>query len=916
MAALGLVFMACSPTAEFPPTPRQELAAVQLAQGATLDPPVWEQGAPMNQYRKAHTATLLQDGKVLVAGGQGTLTPRAEVYDPATRGWLQTGALSEELSEHTATLLLDGRVLVAGGATSSGASARTELYDPATGLWSQAGSLLQARYRHAAALLPDGKVLIVGGEVPNASDAHCEVYDPVTQTSSEVGPLNQGRHYPTATRLLNGKVLIVGGLRTSSEVYDPASRAFYLTRPNLDLRYLQTATLLPNGKVLVAGGDVDGNSLGNELYDPDTNTWSEAGLLTVPRYQAAAALLPNGTVIITGGGASTSEVYDPATHSWIPGARLFYERSQHTATSLNSGQVLVSGGDIGHRIVELFIPRPLQTFFESGPAIPSNQALATFTFRANEPGASFACSLDGAAFSPCASPWTTPSLTEGLHTVRVQARDAAGNMETPPASTFWVTDLTPPETRLLTGPPPASTRVTTATWTFDSNDAGAGFECSLDGAAFSPCTSPVSHLALEDGPHTFQLRARDAAGNVDATPETRSWTVDTTRPTTGFGSTPPSRSNQVTATFAFSANESGPGFVCSLDEAAFNPCTSPWTTPSLTEGAHTLRIQARDAAGNVETPPASYSWVIDLTPPETQLLTGTPPESTRVTTATWTFGSNDAGAGFECSLDGAAFSPCTSPVSHLALAEGLRTFQVRARDAAGNVDATPETRSWIVDTTRPELRFVSTPGPATRQRIPSFSFSSEESPVTFECSLDGAPFAECPEVFASQDDGDHQLVVRARDAAGNPSLPVQHSWTVDTVPPETPALLEPASGQELFTAKPLFSGTAESGTTVTLLVDGVEAGSVQADARGVWKGGGGSALSWGEHRVSVMATDKAGNSSPLLPEVPFSISQRGNYRLGCSASPTSWQGSRPWALLLLGLLRRRDMTRRGSLSRT
>ena len=289
-----------------------------------------------------------------------------------------------------------------------------------------------------------------------------------------------------------------------------------------------------------------------------------------------------------------------------------------------------------------------------------------------------------------------------------------------------------------------------------------------------------------------------------------------------------------------------------------------------------------------------------------------PANPTHVDTASFIFSANWTDLHSLCSLDEAAFQPCTSPFATQPLTEGLHTFRVQARDVMGNVEASPVTYSWRVDKTPPETSFALTPEPETRLRSPSFSFSSNEPRATFECSLDEAPFTECPGFFPPLDDGKHQLAVRARDEASNVDPEAaHHAWTVDTVAPREPSLQEPAHGQELLTARPLFSGTAEPGTTVTLLVDGIEAGSVQADARGVWRSQPEAPLPWGAHRVSASATDRAGNVSPLLPEVPFLTSRRGAYRLGCSAAPSSWQGSWPWALLVLGLLRPRSRPVRG-----
>ncbi|WP_224241592.1 LamG-like jellyroll fold domain-containing protein [Hyalangium gracile] len=284
-----------------------------------------------------------------------------------------------------------------------------------------------------------------------------------------------------------------------------------------------------------------------------------------------------------------------------------------------------------------------------------------------------------------------------------------------------------------------------------------------------------------------------------------------------------------------------------------------------------------------------------------------PANPTNEDSAPFVFSANGTGLRYLCSLDEATFQPCTSPFIPQSLPEGSHTFRVQARDSVGNVESSPKEFSWRVDKTPPETSFASTPELETRQRVPSFMFSSNEPRSTFECSLDQAPFTECPGVFPAMADGDHQLVVRARDEASNVDPDAaRYSWRVDNVAPLEPVVEEPAAGQKLFTDRPRFFGTAEPGATVSLFVDGVEAGSARADERGVWWSQPGSPLPWGEHRATALATDKAGNTSDLLSAVPFSTSRRSAYGLGCSTHASSWQGSWPWALLLLGLLRPRS----------
>ncbi|MFY1830716.1 cell envelope biogenesis protein OmpA, partial [Myxococcus fulvus] len=154
------------------------------------------------------------------------------------------------------------------------------------------------------------------------------------------------------------------------------------------------------------------------------------------------------------------------------------------------------------------------------------------------------------------------------------------------------------------------TRQSSATFGFSSDESPVTYECSLDGAPFGECQNPAELTGLADGEHTLEVRAKDEDGNVDPTPASYTWTVDTQAPDTRILSGPPLTEAPADATFVFESTEPGSTFECSLDGAAWTPCTNPAAFTNLALGAHTLEVRAVDAAGNVDDSPASYAWVI------------------------------------------------------------------------------------------------------------------------------------------------------------------------------------------------------------------------------------------------------------------------------------------------------------------
>ena len=347
----------------------------QRLASAQVPAPSWSYTGSLAIARSLHTATLLQNGKVLVVGGNDPISGdaaiivpvnSAELYDPTTGTWSSTGSLNVGHAFHTATLLEDGKVLVAGGLACHSyfdpcsPYTSAEIYDPATGTWSVTGNLNTARYAFTATLLLNGKVLAVGDGF-RRHDA--ELYDPATGTWSYTGTLNTvtSRFEHAATLLTNGKVLVAGGgycgndgcfRLNSSELYDPATGAWSITADLNTSRTRHTTTLLPNGKVLAtAGGYYDNlfnfHSLNAaELYDPTTGTWTGTGDLNGFRSNHSATLLPSGKVLVAGGNNNnpeSCELYDPTTQEWTNTASFNIGRYGPIATLLFTGKVLVTG---------------------------------------------------------------------------------------------------------------------------------------------------------------------------------------------------------------------------------------------------------------------------------------------------------------------------------------------------------------------------------------------------------------------------------------------------------------------------------------------------------------------------------------------------------------------------------------------
>ena len=386
---------------------RIALALTLLALGpATAHAAEYDEWSPAGMPlvdRSSPTAVALPDGRALLAGGSspnavGEYIPGAgaELYDPSTNAWTATAPMSTPRALASATVLRDGRVLVAGGTTKYGEweTATAELYDPATGTWAPAADMNEARMGHYAVALADGRVMVMGGGRYKHNTA--EIYDPAANRWTPTTPMPQPRGGAAVVRMSDGRVLVAGGFNdvelTSADVYDPSTERWTATGAMNGIRFESGAAVLPDGRVLVAGGwrwpfglayGAEYGTKTAELLDPVTLTWSPTGAMTVGRGEGATLISnANGTPVFIGGlwgsnnggwlhNEESVEAYDAATGTWSFIASMASHRHGHTALTLANGTLLVFGGFPYPDGAERLVPRPPTPAGTPAPPVPT-----------------------------------------------------------------------------------------------------------------------------------------------------------------------------------------------------------------------------------------------------------------------------------------------------------------------------------------------------------------------------------------------------------------------------------------------------------------------------------------------------------------------------------------------------------------
>lgn len=442
----------------------------------------------------------------------------------------------------------------------------------------------------------------------------------------------------------------------------------------------------------------------------------------------------------------------------------------------------MAGNLTAHTVSIIVDTVPPETTMTPSGQLRTNDTTPSFAIFSSEAGSSFECRMDEGSWTSRSAAWTSSTLSDGSYLVECRAIDAVGNVDATPAATELVVDTVPPAVTIEQ--PPAITNDPTPTVAV-SADEDAVFQCAVNAGAFITTSSSFTPSWLTDGSHTLSCRARDLAGNLSS-PSSVALVVDTTLPQIDFaapiyGARVQSAPTVVHSEFDLHLDE----VTCSLNGLSLSECSSPVQLAALVDGPYEFTVRATDTAGN--TAESSVGFVVDTLPPDTSV---NPAGATLTSDATPVaqLAASESASGFQCRVDGGEWSNSFSTTSFTSpeLEDGEHEIDCRAIDLAGNIDPSPASKTWIVDTTAPTVTIDQPEADATTDDpTPEVSFTvSDIHDVRAECSLDGANFSSCvsPIALPELDDGQHTFAVKGIDEVAN-SHTVQRVFTVDAPDP-------------------------------------------------------------------------------------------------------------------------------------
>jgi|GEM_PF-2019165 len=494
------------------------------------------------------------------------------------------------------------------------------------------------------------------------------------------------------------------------------------------------------------------------------------------------------------------------------------------------------------------------------------------------------------AFAPTAM-YTLPDI-DGVREVFVRFTDRAGSSSV--ESRMITLDRVAPDTT-VTMYPSSPTNQTSASFEYIGFDAYNinHYECSLDNEEFAACPIPTEYFNLDEGLHRFQVRAVDPAGNVDVTPASYSWTVDTTEPDTTITLVPNSPTNQTSASFEYMGYDAYniSHYECSLDFEAFAACPTPTEYSGLDEGSHTFRVRTVDLAGNVDTTPASYTWIVETTQPTVTInQADTQADPTSAGTITFDvefsepvngFAANDVNISKDLTLSDPTISitPSSGPASNYTvtlsglIGDGSISVSIGAGaavDQAGNLSqaSTSTDNTVTIDQTAPvtTASISETPGQDDWYQTATITLSPD-GPATTSYSINGATAQTYTGPFSLTTDGIHIITFWSVDILGNAES--ERSLVVkvdDTAPVFTQPLadrtLDPTSpdGAQVFFSPTVIDTLSSAGGITTTCVDQFNNPFQSGDIAPV-----------GTTIITCTATDLAGNSN----SVGFTVTVRG-----------------------------------------